>query len=284
MDAVRLSGPRGAVGDQCRNTDAVAHSFTATCVRQARQRLGELRERSMVVRREDRARARPANVRCGCSVTAHASARPSYVAVPQPISSNSTSERGGAAQDVRGLRHLDHERGLPRAQPVGGADAREQPVHEADHRARPRARTSPSARAATMKRELRRVCALSRPCWGREQPAGASTSRRSTEFGTYSPRAATARRPDVSVLDVQPVGILELGARPAVARGGLGERGLGVKPTERGGGRLQRGHVGTTLSRSSTDSSCSRAVYNSPRPALRSRAPSGPASRSARRS
>ena len=37
---------------------------------------------------------------------------------------------GGVAQDVRGLLHLDHERGLAAQDLVGGADAREDAVHE----------------------------------------------------------------------------------------------------------------------------------------------------------
>ena len=75
----------------------------------------------------------PPGASWSASTTAHASDRPSNVAVPRPTSSRMTSElRGGVAQDVRHLGHLDHERRLAAGDVVGGADAGEDAVDLAD--------------------------------------------------------------------------------------------------------------------------------------------------------
>ena len=73
--------------------------------------------------------------RARCSATAQAIESPSKVAVPRPISSSSTRlRRGGVAEDVRRLLHLDHERGLAAQDLVGGAHPGEDPVDQADLR------------------------------------------------------------------------------------------------------------------------------------------------------
>ena len=83
-----------------------------------------------------------------CAI-AHASASPSNVDVPRPISSISTRLCGVARlQDVRRLGHLDHERRASAGEVVGGADARVDRVERAERRRVAPARTSRSRRAA----------------------------------------------------------------------------------------------------------------------------------------
>ena len=66
------------------------------------------------------------------------------------------ASRRGAVQDVRGLLHLDHERGLPASDVVGCADAREDAVDERDLRVL-RRHERPGLREQRQQRSLAQV-------------------------------------------------------------------------------------------------------------------------------
>ena len=76
------------------------------------------------------------SARCRWRAIAQASARPSKVEVPRPISSISTRLVAVASlQDGGRFGHFHHEGGTAAGEVVGGADAREDPVDRAEARA-----------------------------------------------------------------------------------------------------------------------------------------------------
>ena len=123
---------------------------------------------------------------------------PSKVAVPRPISSRMTSERGGRlVEDRGGLDHLHHEGGAAAREIVGRADAREQPVDDADAGAARPARKLPICASTVISAFWRRkvdLPAMLGPVSSQMRPAAASGGEvRSQSLATKRPLSRDQR-------------------------------------------------------------------------------------------
>ena len=156
--------------------------------------LGGERGQLEIVRREER-EAAVASRASWCAI-AQASARPSKVDVPRPISSISTRLCGVArCRMCRGFGHLDHERRAAAGEVVGRADARVDRVERTERRALA-AGTNDAAIARAARSPRSAACrSTCRPCSG---PVTISSrrSRREHEVVGDEARRPAARRPD----------------------------------------------------------------------------------------
>ena len=165
-----------------------------------------------------------------CAI-AHASARPSNVDVPRPISSISTRLCARRAiQDVRRLGHLDHERRAAAGEVVGGADARVDRIERPERRAR-RRHEHPAIREQRDDRRLahvRRLAAHVRTGDDQQPPRGVERDVVGNERSTC--RSTTGAGPPSIAM---PVSRAELRAREPQRIGALGERRQHVERRER---------------------------------------------------